>query len=134
MLEVKTYIDKSTIPGAGFGCFTDQFIKKGKVIWRFNPFFDRIYTDDNMLLMSNLEIDFINTYAYMHNGLYFLCIDNGRFFNHSYEPNTIDPSNEYVTYASRDILRGEEILSDYRNFGISEIDNKFNMNDLPEIK
>ena len=126
MLTVKTYIDKSPI--AGMGCFAAEDIKEGDLIWELNPFLDRIYTEENLKFMSELEVNFVKTYAYLHNGLYFLCIDSARFFNHSSENyNTLDPFNEYKTYALRDIKKGEEILSNYGTFGGPE-DVDFNMN------
>lgn len=118
----------STIPGAGNGCFAAEFIPKGTLIWKLNPTLDQIYTEHNLLMMTDLEQEFVKTYAYMHNDLYFLCIDNARFFNHSIDDcNTHDPSDEYATYAARDINPGEEILSDYRNFGSTENDKKTNL-------
>ena len=39
MLVVKTYINKSKIHG--FGLFAGENIKKGTVIWKFNPVIDR---------------------------------------------------------------------------------------------
>jgi hypothetical protein len=126
MLEVKTYIDKSTVPDAGLGCFAAEFIPKGARIWKLNPTIDKVFSDLNITLMSELEQTFIKTYCYRHNGLYFLCVDNARFFNHSDDPNTVDPCDEYSTYAARDINQGEEILSDYRSFGKSAEDLAFN--------
>ena len=63
----------------------------------------------------------------MYNGMYFLCIDNSRFLNHSEENcNTYDAPKEQSTYASKDINIGEEILSNYKFFGITEEDYEFN--------
>lgn len=127
MLKIKTYIAPSTIPGAGMGCFADEDIPRGKQIWVFNPLIDRLYTVENLELFSELERQFVETYAYKHNGLYFLCVDNGRFFNHSEDPNTYDPNYEYATYASKDIKKGEEILSNYSTFGVTLDDLHFNV-------
>ena len=127
MLKIKTYIDKSTIPNAGIGCFAAEDIKSGSLIWEFNPFFDRVYTDENLLHMSELEQEFVKIYAFKWYNIYYLCIDNGRFFNHSdTNYNTIDPSGEYKTYAARDIFKGEEIISNYNNFSANENDKLFN--------
>ena len=126
MLLIETYIQESSIPNAGLGCFTKYEIKKGTKIWELNPFFDRIYTEDNLKNMTDLEIEFVKIYSFKHNGLYYLCIDNARFFNHSKENcNTLDPLNEYCTYALVDIPADTEILSDYSTFG-SEADIDFN--------
>ncbi len=128
MLLVKTYLSISNIPGAGLGCFADQEIKNGEKIWKFSHLIDRVYSEEKIEFFSELEKSFIKKYAYKQNGLYYLCVDNAKFFNHSDDNcNTKDPENEPCTYASRDIKIGEEILSNYNNFGSTEEDNKFNM-------
>lgn len=125
-LLVKTYLGLSTIPNAGIGCFADQFIPKGTKIWELNLALDRIYTQNDVDQMSELEQHFIKIYAYKHNDVYVLCVDNGRFFNHSKNCNTIDPMNENATYAATDIRPHEEILSNYENFGSTDNDKSFN--------
>lgn len=128
MLKVKTYIDVSTIPNAGLGCFADEDIKKGDLIWELNPILDRIYTDDNLKTMTERDVEFVKIYSYKENGLYFLCIDNSRFFNHSIDYcNTFDPNNTHKTYALKDIKKGEEILSNYNTFGVTTDDKTFNI-------
>ena len=128
MLKVKTYIDKSTIENAGLGCFAAKNIKKGDLIWELNTFFDGVYSEQSFNIMSDIEIEFVKTYSFMENGLYFLCVDNARFFNHSVENcNTLDPCNTYKTFALCDINIGDEILSNYSTFGSTELDKKFNM-------
>ncbi len=128
MLKVKTYIATSIIPNAGIGCFAAEKIKEGDLIWELNPFMDRVYTEENLKSLSDLEREFVKIYSFKWNNLYYLCIDNARFFNHSEDLyNTLDPSGEYRTYAKRDIEIGEEIISDYNNFGANETDNKHNM-------
>jgi len=126
-LLVKTKLNVSSIPNAGIGCFAAQFIPKGTKIWELNTAVDRIYTQQDFERLSELEKQFIEIYAYKHHDLYFLCVDNARFFNHSKENfNTLDPDTEYVTYAARDILEGEEILSNYESFGTTQSDRIFN--------
>ena len=127
MLRVKTYLDKSLIPGAGIGCFAKELIVKDQLIWEFDPFFDQVYTQENLDNMDEITQQFIITYCFKQNDLYYLCVDNGRFFNHSETPNTLDLPNTNKTYALRDIQPGEEILSDYATFGISEDDATFNL-------
>lgn len=130
MLKVKTYIKESSIPNAGIGCFADEFIPKGTRIWSLDAKIDRVFHNGDLFEMSDIEIEFIEKYAYMHNGLYYLCVDNARFFNHSSTDfNTVDPINEYITYAARDIEKDEEILSNYNSFGNIN-DNEFNMRGL----
>ena len=117
MLLVKTYLKESGISGAGMGCYSQEFIPEGTIIWEFNPLIDRAYLKSQVDTFTQSEKEFINTYAYMHKGIYYLCVDNGRFFNHSDDPNTAEWPNSQKTFASRDIQPGEEIVSDYRFFG-----------------
>jgi SET domain-containing protein len=126
-LLVKTYLAESTIPGAGVGCFAAEFIPQGEKIWELDTSLDRVYSQKEYEQMNEANKNFLNTYAYKYNGLYILCVDNGRFFNHSQTDfNTHDPKNEHCTYANRDIKAGEEILSNYKSFGSSDEDEEFN--------
>jgi SET domain-containing protein len=128
MLLIETFIAASTIPNAGLGCFANEFVPKGTKIWELNSSLDRTITFDELSLLTELEQRFVKTYAYSHNEVLYLCIDNARFFNHSNEAyNTYDPSDEFCTYASRDINIGEEIISDYSSFGVTDDDKQFNL-------
>jgi SET domain-containing protein len=129
MLLVKTFLKESTIVGAGIGCFANEFISAGTQIWKFNPYIDRLIQPIELKNFSILENEFIKTYSFMHNGFFYLCADNARFFNHSIDKyNTLDPvEDKHATYAKIDINIGEEIISNYGNFGITEEDKKFNL-------
>lgn len=122
MLLVKTKLEKSQIPNAGLGCFAVELIPKGTKIWEFNPDFDRVYTTKEIKGLSLLELEYLDKYSYKNNGLYYLCVDNGRFINHSEDPNTVEDTKVQATYASKDIHPGEEVLSDYRTFGVNHVD------------
>lgn len=123
---VKTYLKESTIPGAGLGCFAAEFIPKDTMIWIFNPGLDRDLSEYQLGCFSKVEQEFVKTYTYKHNGYYYLCVDNGRFINHSDTPNTYESKKMQATYALVDIQEGEEILSNYAEFGITQEDLKHN--------
>ncbi len=119
MLLVKTKIGPSKI--SGIGLFADQFIKKGTVIWKFQPGFD-LRVDKKALnkLSKPAKKQFLR-YAYLNPDThkYVLCFDDARFFNHSENPNCIDvPSDdkEGLTVAARDIKKGEELTCNYKDF------------------
>lgn len=121
MLIVKTYLDKSPINGIGL--FAGEFIPKGTKIWIFAPKLDLAF---KRVEVKNKNIfDFLNKYCFKHNGHYILCTDDGRFINHSDTPNTDDKTFPY-TIAAKDIEQGEEITSNYNDFGRTEEDKKFN--------
>jgi uncharacterized protein len=126
MMLVRTKISESDIEGAGLGCFAEEFIPAGTCIWRFSPDFDKCFTEKDLQKVSPVEREFLEKYSYRHGGNYFLCVDNGRFFNHSNSPNTWESKEGQATYALIDISPGEEILSDYRNFGCTDDDLVFN--------
>ncbi len=52
MLLVKTRNGKSTIEG--IGCFADQFIPKGTVIWRYLDGFDQKIAPEEMARLSDV--------------------------------------------------------------------------------
>jgi SET domain-containing protein len=127
MLLVKTTLKTSLIPGAGLGCFAAEFIPEGTVIWEFNPLIDKLFTQSDVEQFTKLEQEFINTYCYKHDGLYYLCVDNGRFINHSNNPNTREDVVKQTTIAYRDIRIDEEIVSNYAHFGVTPEDANHNI-------
>lgn len=133
MLLIKTQLKSSNIPNAGLGCFAVEFIPKGTKIWEFDSDFDRVYSAEQLQNLSLLELEFLKKYSYKNNGLYYLCVDNGRFINHSETPNTFEDNTIQATYASVDIQPGEEILSDYRKFGVNTTDLLHNCEGLFEF-
>jgi SET domain-containing protein len=127
MLLFKTYIKESAIPNAGMGCFAAEFIPKGSMLWFFNSEIDRLITPAQFATFTELEKDFLSMYCYMQRGDYYLCVDNGRFFNHSAAPNTFESPSEQATFAAVDIQVGDEITSDYAKFGDTPDDMRFNL-------
>jgi SET domain-containing protein len=115
MLTVKTYLDKSPIHGIGL--FADEDISKGTVIWKYHGLtvhklaIDIIHGGWNH---PQSFIDHIKTYAWIENGFYYWCLDNGRFMNHSDNSNTYETKIE--TIALVDIKKGEEITCNYNTF------------------
>ncbi len=120
MLLVKTKLGVSSINGIGL--FADEFIPKGTVTWKYTPGFDLKYTLKELEKLSEPARATFMKYAFhsKRSGLYVLCFDNARFFNHSFEPNILDAdsseSEEGVDIAARDIHPGEEMSCDYRAF------------------
>lgn len=119
MLCVKTKIKESNIHGIGL--FADQFIPKGTLVWKFTPGFDQRFTKEQILALP-IEVQiYLSKYVWLskNTGLYCLSSDNGKYFNHSENPNVrseYDGEEEVRTYAIRDIESGEEILDNYSTF------------------
>lgn len=133
MLLVKTAVKGSTI--AGLGLFADQDIKKGDIIWKYTEETCSVFTQEQFQVLLNSFhkteqklIKYYLTYAYPQkvlNGVV-LCLDNGRFVNHSDEPNLAGPTDlpreiswQY-SVALRDIKKGEELTENYNTYDTSE--------------
>ena len=120
MLLVQTRIGPSPIHGIGL--FADEFIKKGTVVWRFNPTFDARFDESQLASLSEPARKQFFNYAYLNPRMqkYVLCFDDCRFINHSDEPNCLEvPSGgpeEGLDIAARDIEKGEELTCDYGSF------------------
>lgn len=120
-LYVETVVKASPIDGLGL--FAAHDIKKGTVIWRYDPIFD--------LTVSRAEIDRLPEpcrrqvlkYSYRSgvDDRYVVGIDDSRYMNHSEKPTTgedfsVDPRG--VTVAIRDIKAGEELTTNYFEFDL----------------
>src|SRR3989344_5222266 len=123
MLLVKTKIGPSSIHGIGI--FADELISKGTRIWEYREGVDSRFDEAFLATLPETARKQMLNYAYKNprSGLYVLCGDDARFFNHSDTPNTEDlefdeglVEGEGITIAARDIEPGEEIVSDYRAF------------------
>jgi len=116
MMLVPTYVAPSRIEGVGI--FSEVPIPAGSVIWRFDPMFDRLITEGQVEDLSEALRTFVDRYGYPHMtqpGLIVLVGDNGRFMNHSPQPNTVFTDPDFG-YAKVDIEAGCELVCDYAEF------------------
>jgi len=119
MLQVKTYVSHSTIPNAGNGLFAGEDIPKGTIIWQLNPRIDKIIQINDWIHINAIERAYLEKYAYRDGDCLILCSDDGKYINHSTEPNVddiISPEHGSISITNRDIKMGEEFLSDYSAF------------------
>jgi len=115
MLCIKTQLKSSTI--SGIGLFADEPIKKGTIVWRYEPNLDILLPKETVAKLSESAQKQFYNYAFLDNtcGKYMLCGDDARFFNHSENPNC-DDSEPNITIALRDLEKGEELTVDYKTF------------------
>ncbi len=116
MMLVRTHLANSSIEGVGI--FATEPIKAGDVVWKLEPKFDVFFTERDIESLPLHMQDFVARYGYPHlhkPGIIVLEVDNGRFMNHSEQPNT-DFTRFDVGYATRDIAQGEEITCNYYEF------------------
>jgi len=119
MLLVDTELRPSPIHG--IGVFSTKFIPAGSTVWSFTPGFDLEIDEAEIERLSPPAREQFLKYSYRDvlTGKYVLCFDDGRFFNHSDDPNVIDgitPETAQSSVAVRDIQPGEELTCDYRTF------------------
>ena len=115
MLLFDTELRESSIHG--IGVFLLEPVKQGDVIWRFDSRIDRVYSDQELAELPPRLRQFLRVYSTLHeaSGLWVLCGDNGRHFNHSDAPNTLSMGIAFGEDVARwDMPAGTELTSDYR--------------------
>jgi SET domain-containing protein len=115
MMLVETEVRRSPIHG--LGVFLLAPVRKGELIWRFDSRIDRTYVPEEIESLPAHIQRYLTTYSTWHqdSGVFVLCGDNGRYFNHSDTPNTISSGIAFGDdRAARDLDAGEELTSDYR--------------------
>lgn len=116
MLRVPTVVAPSPIEGVGL--FATLPIAAGTVIWEFTPGVDWRIPVEEFALFPDPYRSWLLRYVYREpDGHYVLCGDNGKFMNHSFDPNCDDVDGPF-TVARRDIAAGEELTCDYRLFDL----------------
>jgi len=115
MLMVPTELRPSPIHG--IGVFLTRTVAKGDLIWRFDSRIDRVYSTTDVDAAPPELKRFLTTYSTLHRelGLWVLCGDNGRHFNHSDRPTTLSLGIAFGDdIAAADLPAGTELTSDYR--------------------
>ena len=91
MFLIKTIIGASHIHGNGV--FALEEVPHGTIVWRYDPTFDRVISDEELIGVPNAFLDYVNMYAYRSSdlgGRLVLPCDHAKFLNHSADPNTIE--------------------------------------------
>jgi len=116
MMLVPTYVAPSAIEGVGI--FAEEPIPAGALIWRLEPNFDRLMSQEQIRAMSSLHQRFIERYGYPfppEPSLTVVEFDNGRFMNHSDKPNTCF-SDPQLGYCIGPVATHEELTCNYAEF------------------
>jgi uncharacterized protein len=115
MMMVETELRPSPIHG--IGAFLLEDVRKGDLIWRFDSRIDRVFADWEVEHLPEILREFLQVYSTYQeeSGLWILCGDNGRHFNHSDEPNTRSLGVGFGDdIAAQDLAAGTELTTDYR--------------------
>jgi SET domain-containing protein len=108
MLYVKTRLD-------GPGCFADEDISKGTIVWKFVPGFDQEFPREFIQKLSTPSRQQFLKYAYISKSTnnYVLCSDDARFFSYSENSNiknvALEGEQEGIDIATQDIKAGDEL-------------------------
>ena len=111
MFLVRTTLGPSPIHGTGV--FAGEPVRKGQVVWQFDPRVDlRIPVSELPNFPPAMqEHILIRCYVEMVQGqkMMILCADNAQYVNHSSDPNLIDNEDGQMEVAARDIAVGQEL-------------------------
>ena len=120
MFTVRTSLRPSPIQG--LGCFADEVIKKGQVVWEFDPRLDIRITLSDIKTFPPFMQDHFRTYCYVEllegQEILVYCADFSKHMNHSDTPNLIETENNLCDIAICDIAVGEELTCDYYRFDL----------------
>jgi uncharacterized protein len=115
MFTVRTSIRPSTIHG--IGCFAEEKINKGQVVWEFDPRFDMQFPENDIASLPEIMQDFLHQYSDVKNfdgrAVFVLSADHSRYMNHADAPNLEDSPNGLQQIALRDIQPNEELTCNY---------------------
>ena len=115
MMMVETELRLSRIQGIGIFLLED--VREGDLVWRFDSRVDRTYSERELDSLPSATAAFLRRFSTWHEptGLWVLCGDNGRHFNHSDAPNTVSLGIAFGDdVAAADLPAGTELTSDYR--------------------
>jgi len=120
MLLVKYYLALSPIHGLGI--FAAEDIPAGTEIWRFTEGFDFKLSNEEFQELPEKTRNWIRHFGYYNTseGGWVICVDEGRFVNHSISNNVSDKGN--YTVARYDIKRGTELTCNYFEFDIGAVE------------
>lgn len=127
MLTIRTYIARSFIDG--MGVFLAEPVKAGQRVWEFNPIIDIEITPEQLAALPSGARETAERHSFIESdGRMILARDNGVFFNHSDDPNTV--CDAQGNRAVRDLPAGTELTESYRSFPRGAC-NEFLFNELP---
>jgi hypothetical protein len=116
MMLCRTFVAQSEIQG--LGVFAAEFIPCGGQMWVLNPKFDIFVQISELARLPAHMHEYVTRYSYPHlemSGVRIIDCDDGKFMNHSEQPNT-DFCIFDKGYALTDIAAGDEITCNYYEF------------------
>ena len=120
MFIVRTSLRPSRIQG--IGCFADEPIKKGQIVWQYDPRFDIHIPLSELTSFSPAVQEHLRIYTYVElvdgQEVMVYCADLSKHMNHSNSPNLLDTPDNLQQIAVYDIEAGEELTCNYFTFDL----------------
>ena len=115
MLKIKTIVNPSSI--SGLGLFCKEFVPKNTLVWQNHTDSELILSKEIFQNMSAYMQETFQHYGYLDKNTleWKLPLDDSRFMNHSDNPN-LWQDEQGNSIAKNDILPGEEVTCNYRDF------------------
>jgi len=117
---VRTSLHPSPIHG--IGAFAEEPIRKGQLVWLFDPRLDLRIPAADLPGFPLAAQEHLRRRAYFEDNagsqVMILCADNSQFVNHSSTPNLLDSEDGQREIAGCDIGVGEELTCDYYLFDL----------------
>jgi hypothetical protein len=96
----------------GYGVFATRLIPKGTITWVRDDL-DQTFTPEQAARLNEPCRQILDKYTFIDaKGMFVLCWDHSRFFNHSCAANCLSAGYDFEI-AVRDIPAGEELTDDY---------------------
>ena len=119
MLLVSASVRPSPIHG--LGCFTNERIARGQLVWQYDPRLDRRIPAAEVAALPPPAQEFLRMYGYLElcdgQPVVTLCGDHAKHMNHAAAANLLSVSSQTDT-ALRDIEAGEELTCNYYEFDL----------------
>lgn len=118
-MQIKYQLKQSNISNAGLGIFADEFVPKGKMVWKFRNEDHVFYNtkqsiEQKLSTLTHEEAKEYVTYMYsMDTKTAVYELDDGKYVNHSLNSNIYCINGNENCYASKDIHKGDEIVENY---------------------
>ena len=120
MFVVRTSIRPSPIDR--IGCFAEEPIKRGQIVWQFDPRLDLHIPVSELSNFPSAIREHLRRYTYVEKidgrEIMVYCADLSKHVNHSDFPNLIDTPDNLQEIAARDIEVGEELTCNYFSFDL----------------